>query len=284
MPRARARPLRAGRFCAAGGRGSRSAWSSSQRCSWSSRTCGRPTTGSAFWCGAARSCTGTSTPTARPRGSRLPFLFTLPYAVAGRGQLWLWMGTAVAGAILGSVFAARVAFRLTGVGGDGIDRRYAPYVAGAFAGIGLLGINTLMHLVLIANSDALIVAALLAAIDCHLCRRYRLAFGMLVLASLGRPEAWVFAGLYGVWLMWKVPKASTRLLVVVGPRLHPGLLVQHPGAHLQELVHLRGSRPQPADGDPRQQDRRRRQPLPQPLRAAHAAGVAHRHRAGGAAP
>jgi hypothetical protein len=148
-----------------------------------------------------------------PSWKPLPFLFTLPYAVAGRGQLWLWMGTAVAGAILGSVFAARVAFRLTG---PAPDRRYAPYVAGAFAGIGLLGINTLMHLVLIANSDALIVAALLAAIDCHLCRRYRLAFGMLVLASLGRPEAWVFAGLYGVWLMWKVPKASTRLLVVVG--------------------------------------------------------------------
>jgi hypothetical protein len=151
-----------------------------------------------------------------PSWKPLPFLFTLPYAVAGRGQLWLWMGTAVGGAVLGSVFAARVAFRLTGVGRDRVERRYAPYVAGAFAGLGLLGINTLMHLVLIANSDALIVAALLAAIDCHLVRRHRLAFGMLVLASLGRPEAWVFAGLYGLWLMWKVPTASTRLMVLAG--------------------------------------------------------------------
>jgi hypothetical protein len=148
-----------------------------------------------------------------PSWKPLPFLFTLPYALAGRGQMWLWMGTAVAGAVLGSVFAARVAFRLTG---PAPDRRYAPYVAGAFAGIGLLGINTLMHLVLIANSDALIVAALLAAIDCHLAGRYRLAFGMLVLASLGRPEAWVFAGLYGLWLMWKVPTAATRLMVIAG--------------------------------------------------------------------
>ncbi len=64
----------------------------------------------------------------------------------------------------------------------------------------MLGINTYMHLVLIANSDPLIVAVCLAAIDCHLNRRYRLAFGMLVLASLGRPEAWVFAGLYALWL------------------------------------------------------------------------------------
>jgi hypothetical protein len=148
-----------------------------------------------------------------PSWKPLPFLFTVPYAVAGRSQMWLWMITAVAGAVLGSVFAARVAFRLTG---PSPDRRYAPYVAGAFAGVGLLGINTLMHLVLIANSDALIVAALLAAIDCHLIRRHRLAFGMLVLASLGRPEAWAFAGLYGLWLIWKTPSAATRLIVVAG--------------------------------------------------------------------
>jgi hypothetical protein len=151
-----------------------------------------------------------------PSWKPLPFLFTLPYAVAGRGQLWLWMGTAVAGAVFGSVFAARVAFRLTGVGEDRTDRRYAPYVAGAFAGIAVLGINTYMHLVLIANSDPLIVAVLLAAIDCHLCRRYRLAFGMLVLASLGRPEAWVFAGLYGLWLMWEVRTVSICLMVIAG--------------------------------------------------------------------
>ncbi|MGH2896443.1 MAG: hypothetical protein ACRDPM_24675, partial [Solirubrobacteraceae bacterium] len=138
-----------------------------------------------------------------PSWKPLPFLFTLPYAVAGRGQMWLWMGTAVAGATAGSVFAARVAFRLTGAGGDRSERRYAPYVAGAFAGITVLGINTYMHLVLIANSDPLIVAVCLAAIDCHLARRHKLAFLMLVLASLGRPEAWVFAGLYGLWAFWK---------------------------------------------------------------------------------
>jgi hypothetical protein len=39
---------------------------------------------------------------------------------------------------------------------------------------------------------------------------------MLVLASLGRPEAWVFAGLYGLWVMWKVPTTSARLMVIAG--------------------------------------------------------------------
>ena len=39
---------------------------------------------------------------------------------------------------------------------------------------------------------------------------------MLVLASLGRPEAWVFTGLYGLWLLWRVPTLSARALVVGG--------------------------------------------------------------------
>ena len=153
-----------------------------------------------------------------PSWKPLPFLFTLPYAVPGRGQMWLWMGTAVAGAAAGSVFAARVAFRLTG---PSPDRRYAPYVAGAFAGISVLGINTYMHLVLIANSDPLIVAVCLAAIDCHLARRHRLAFAMLVLASLGRPEAWVFAGLYGLWACVRSPRGACACWSVAGLVLIP---------------------------------------------------------------
>lgn len=148
-----------------------------------------------------------------PSWKPLPFIFTLPYALAGGAQMYLWMGTAVAGAIAGGVFAARVAFRLTG---PAPGRPWAPFVAGAFAGVGVLAINTYAHLVLIANSDALIVALLLAAIDCHLIRRPRLAFLMLVLASLGRPEAWVFAGLYGLWLIWTLRNPSTILLVVAG--------------------------------------------------------------------
>ncbi|MGZ4310625.1 MAG: hypothetical protein ACXVR1_00835 [Solirubrobacteraceae bacterium] len=148
-----------------------------------------------------------------PSWKQLPFLFTLPYAVAGRSQMWLWMITAVAGAVAGSVFAARVAYRLTG---PAPERRYAPYVGGAFAGIAVLGMNTYSHLVMIANSDPIIVALCLAAIDCHLSRRPRLAFTMLVLASLGRPEAWVFAGLYGLWVLWRVPALSARALVVAG--------------------------------------------------------------------
>ena len=151
-----------------------------------------------------------------PSWKPLPFLFTLPYAVAGHVQLWLWMTTAMAGALGSAVFAARLAFRITG---PAPGRRFAPYVAGAFAAVGVLGIGTYSHLVLIANSDPLIVLLCLAAIDCHLSRRPRLAFAMLVLASLGRPEVWVFAGMYAVWSWRAVP--AMRLLTVLGLALIP---------------------------------------------------------------
>jgi len=151
-----------------------------------------------------------------PSWKPLTFVFTLPYALAGAAQLWLWMVTSVAGAVGGCVFAARIAFKLTG---PSPGRRYAPYVAAAFAGICLLGIDTYSHLVLIANSDPLIVTLCLGAIDSHLSGRPRLAFVFLVGASLGRPEAWVFAALYAGWGWRRAP--MMRWLLVLGIVLIP---------------------------------------------------------------
>lgn len=148
-----------------------------------------------------------------PSWKPLTFLFALPYGLAGSGQVWLWMVTAVAGALGGSVFAARIAYMLTG---PCPQRPYAPYVAGAFAGLGLLGLDTYSHLVLIASSDPIIVTLCLAAIDCHLCKRPRLAFTMLVLASLGRPEAWAFLILYAIWGWRAVPSMRTMTIVGIG--------------------------------------------------------------------
>ena len=153
-----------------------------------------------------------------PSWKPLTFLFTFPYALAGQGQPFLWMVTAVAGALAGSVFAARIAHRLTG---PCPERPYAPYIAGAFAGLGLLGISTYWRLILISNSDLIVVSLCLGAIDFHLSQRPRLAFSLLVLASLGRPEVWVFTAVYGVWVWRAQPKA--RPLVVAGFVLIPAL-------------------------------------------------------------
>lgn len=146
-----------------------------------------------------------------PSWKPLTFMFTLPFAPLMRAQTWLWMVTSVTGALGGALFGARIAHRLTG---PAPGRPHAPIVAALFAGVGVLGIEGYWHQILIANSDPMVVAICLAAIDFHLDKRYRLAFAMLVLASLGRPEAWPFAFGYAVWAWWAVP--GTRLMAVVG--------------------------------------------------------------------
>jgi hypothetical protein len=148
---------------------------------------------------------------AAPSWKPLPYLFTLPYALFGHYQLWLWMITAVAISLSGVIFAARITYRLTHAPPE---RRWAAYLAGAFSGLALLGITDYAHYVLSAQSDPLIVSLVLGAIDCHLSRRLRWAFALLVLGSLGRPEVWPFIAVYAIWAWRAIP--SMRWLVVAG--------------------------------------------------------------------
>jgi hypothetical protein len=148
---------------------------------------------------------------AAPSWKPLPFLFTVPYAVFGHYQLWLWMITSLAISLAGAVFAGRIAYRLTGAVPE---RRWAAIVGGVFAGLGLLGLSDYWHYMLSAQSDPMIVTLCLAAIDCHLHGRFRLAFVAGVLAGLGRPEVWLFLGAYSIWAWLRVP--SMRWLIVAG--------------------------------------------------------------------
>ena len=145
---------------------------------------------------------------AAPSWKPLPYLFVVPYALLGHYELWLWMITCVAISLAGSVFAGRIAYRLTP------GRGYAGLGAGVFAGLALLGIQDWWHYMLSAQSDTMIAALGLGAIDMHLSRRPRLAFVLGCLAALGRPEVWPFLGLYGLWCWFRVP--GMRWLLVVG--------------------------------------------------------------------
>jgi|SRR5579884_2966344 len=140
---------------------------------------------------------------AAPSWKPLPYLFTVPYGLFGHYQMWLWMITVVAVSLAGSIFAGRIAFRLTATP----EGRWAGWVAAVFAGLVLLEIRDYPHYVLSAQSDPMIVTFCLAAIDAHLSRRPRLAFVLGVLASLGRPEAWPFLALYSLWLWRRVPRS-----------------------------------------------------------------------------
>ncbi len=66
----------------------------------------------------------------------------------------------------------------------------------------------------LGNSEGLLVALALAAVDRHLAGRTRHAFLFGLGAALLRPEAWPFLGLYGLWLLWREPAA--RKLVIAG--------------------------------------------------------------------
>jgi len=153
-----------------------------------------------------------------PSWKPLPFLFTVPYALFGHYQLWLWMITAVSVALAGPVFAGRIAFRLSGGSSlredPDVFRRYAPWVAAAFAGAAVLGLEDYFHYILSAQSDPMLTTFVLAAIDMFLIGRYRWALVLGVLAALGRPEVWPFLGLFMLWAWFKVPKM--RWMLVAG--------------------------------------------------------------------
>ncbi len=177
-----------------------------------------------------------------PSWKPFAYLFTVPYSLFGHYALWLWMVTAVASSLAGSIFAGRIAYRVIATsspmgssasrgtvrdsssatsppmgssasGGTVRDsssatspeRRSAAIAGAIFAGLALLGIQDYMHYVLSVQSDPMLVSVCLAAIDCHLSGHPRWTFVLLALASLGRPEAWPFTGLYAIWAWRTIP-------------------------------------------------------------------------------
>ncbi|HWE10901.1 MAG TPA: hypothetical protein VG325_16240 [Solirubrobacteraceae bacterium] len=147
---------------------------------------------------------------AAPSWKPLTFLFTFWYALLlGSGAVWLWMVTAVAAGFAAPVLAARIAYRLTG---PAAAPRYARVAASAFAAAGVLGIGGYWHFLLIATADPMIVALCLAAIDAIASGRPRAAWLLLVLASLGRPEASPLVLVFAVWA-WRGRVVARPLLV-----------------------------------------------------------------------
>ena len=157
---------------------------------------------------------------AAPSWKPLPYLFTLVFGVFGPGVQWrLWMATSIAVSLAGLVWSGRLAWRLSEAGEPGADgpagpwhaaRRIAPAAAAALAVVGLLCLRDefgegYLHYILSAQTDPMIVACVLGALDCRLHGRERSAFGLLVLAALGRPESWPLLVLDGWWLWRRRP-------------------------------------------------------------------------------
>ena len=144
-----------------------------------------------------------------PSWKPLPVLLTTPFALFGSAAPDLWLFVARAGAIAGVVMAFRVARRLGGV------------PAGAAAAAAYAIAPWTIRNAALGNSEGLLVALVLAAIDRHLAGRYRHAVLLALGAGLLRPETWPFLGLYGAWLFWRDPNA--RKLVAIGFAALPAL-------------------------------------------------------------
>ena len=147
-----------------------------------------------------------------PSWKPFTYLFDVPFSLFGHYALWLWMLTAVSMSVAGALFGGRIAYRLAAAHAGAESNRWAPWVAAVIGGASVLGIDQYFHYVLSAQSDPMLVTVCLAAIDCFLCGRYRWAWWIGALASLGRPEAWPFVGLYAIWLWIKIPAMRWQLV------------------------------------------------------------------------
>jgi hypothetical protein len=144
-----------------------------------------------------------------PSWKPLPVLLTTPFAVFGSLAPDLWLFAARAGAIAGVVMAFRIARRIGGI------------PAGAAAAAAYAVAPWTIRNAALGNSEGLLVALVLAAIDRHLAGRSRHAFLFGLGAALLRPEAWPFLALYGLWLFWR--DGGARKLVVAGAVALPAL-------------------------------------------------------------
>ncbi len=134
-----------------------------------------------------------------PSWKPLPVLFTTLFAPAGDAAPALWLVIARASALLGLVMAYRVASRLAGRGATGI-------AAGAIAVVAL-GLSTdWLRNGALGNSEGLLVALSLWAVERHLDGHRGHALGLGFAAGLLRPEVWPFLGLYALYLFVREPR------------------------------------------------------------------------------
>jgi hypothetical protein len=138
-----------------------------------------------------------------PSWKPLPVLFTTPFALAGDdGAPALWLLIARASGLLAFAMAYRLGARLAG-----------PW-AGAIAAIALVLSDEFIFNFARGNSEGMLVALVLWAVERHLDGRFDHAFLLGFAAALLRPEVWPFWGLYGLWLLARDRNLGTAALVI----------------------------------------------------------------------
>ncbi len=143
------------------------------------------------------------TTTSGPSWKPLPVVFTTVFSLFGDDAAPnLWLLIARAGGFLAVAMAYRLGSRLGG------------WPAGLIAAAALLFADGYVRTFWRGNSEGILVALSLWAIERHLDGRRADAFLLGLGAAMLRPEVWPFFGLYGLWLAWVEPRR--RWLVLAG--------------------------------------------------------------------
>jgi hypothetical protein len=143
-----------------------------------------------------------------PSWKPLPVLFTTPFSLFGDDAApALWLVIARASGVLAFAMAYRLGERLAGLW------------AGAIAALALVFCDDFIRDFARGNSEGMLVAIVLWAIERHLDGRRTQAFLLGFAASLLRPELWPLWGLYGLWLIyqaWDAGPPRREIAVVAG--------------------------------------------------------------------
>jgi hypothetical protein len=144
----------------------------------------------------------------------LPALIDALLAPLGRDMPDGWLVIARAGALFAVFMAVRLAWRLA-------PRGTGP-LAGLIAAASLVLTHEWLRRAGTGNSEGLMVAFGLLAVDRHLDGRRGQALALLVAAGLIRVEMWPFIGAYGLWLAWRSgawTRVGVAVAVLAGPLL-----------------------------------------------------------------
>jgi hypothetical protein len=141
--------------------------------------------------------------TTGPSWKPLPVIFTTPFSLLGDdGAPLAWLVIARAGGILAFAMAYRLGTRLAGP------------IAGLIAAAALFLADDFIFNFARGNSEGILVALCLWALERHLDDRPRDAFLLGLGAALLRPEVWPFIALYGLYLIWRERTRGSVILVL----------------------------------------------------------------------
>ena len=142
-----------------------------------------------------------------PSWKPFPVVFTTVFALFGHAAPDMWLVVTRTAGLLAII----AMFRL--------GRRFGGIVAGVVAVIALCFVQDALFYFARGASEPVVAATTLWAIDRHLAGSPRIAYVLLFLATMNRPEFSAFLGLYAIYLWLRVP--GSRPLVATGIILVP---------------------------------------------------------------